>query len=68
MVRNLLDHDFTPYVMLVLGLEKSKVFQSLYGIANVSITGVRIDGVELPVAAAASVSARIREERRAALL
>ena len=52
MVRNLLDHDFTPYAMLVLGLEKSEVFQSLYGIANVSITGVRIDGVELPVAAA----------------
>ena len=38
--------------MLVLGLEKSEVFQSLYGIANMSITGVRIDGVELPVAAA----------------
>lgn len=54
MVRNLLDHDFTPYAMLVLGLEKSEVFQSLYGIANMSITGVRIDGVELPVAAAAS--------------
>ena len=52
MVRNLLDHDFTPYAMLVLGLEKSEVFQSLYGIANMSITGVRIDGVELPVAAA----------------
>lgn len=52
MVRNLLDHDFTPYAMLVLGLEKSEVFQSLYGNANVSITGVRIDGVELPVAAA----------------
>lgn len=52
MVRNLLDHDFTPYAMLVLGLEKSEVFQSRYGIANVSITGVRIDGVELPVAAA----------------
>lgn len=52
MVRNLLDHDFTPYAMLVLGLEKSEVFQSLYGIANVSITGVSIDGVELPVAAA----------------
>ena len=52
MVRNLLDHDFTPYAMLVLGLEKSEAFQSLYGIANMSITGVRIDGVELPVAAA----------------
>ena len=52
MVRNLLDHDFTPYAMLVLGLEKSEVFQSRYGIANVSITGVRIDGVGLPVAAA----------------
>ena len=52
MVRNLLDHDFTPYAMLVLGLEKSEAFQSLYGSANVSITGVRIDGVELPVAAA----------------
>ena len=52
MVRNLLEHDFTPYAMLVLGLEKSEVFQALYGIANVSITGVRIDGVELPVAAA----------------
>ena len=51
MVRNLLDHDFTPYAMLVLGLEKSEVFQSLYGIANVAITGVSIDGAELPVAA-----------------
>lgn len=48
MVRNLLDHDFTPYAMLVLGLEKSEVFQSLYGLANVAITGVSIDGAELP--------------------
>ena len=48
MVRNLLDHDFMPYAMLVLGLEKSEVFQSLYGIANVSITGVSIDGIALP--------------------
>ena len=46
MVRNLLDHDFTPYAMLVLGLEKSEVFQSLYGIANVAITGVSIDGAD----------------------
>lgn len=54
MVRNLLDHDFTPYAMLVLGLEKSEVFQSIYGIANISVTGVSIDGVSLPVAAAES--------------
>ena len=57
MVRNLLDHDFTPYAMLVLGLEKSEVFQSLYGIANVAITGVSIDGAELPVAASEAKAA-----------
>ena len=27
MVRNLLDHDFTPYAMLVLGLEKSEAMR-----------------------------------------
>lgn len=27
MVRNLLDHDFAPYAMLVLGLEKSEAMR-----------------------------------------
>lgn len=51
MVRNLLDHDFTPYAMLVIGLEKSEVFQSLFSIANVSVERVQLDGVEVPLGA-----------------
>lgn len=51
LVRNLLDSDFTPYAMLVIGLEKSEVFQSLFTIANVSVLSVQIDGVEIPLGA-----------------
>ena len=53
MVRNLLDHDFVPYALLVIGLEKSEVFQSLFSIADVSLTGLEIDGVSIPLSAAA---------------
>lgn len=48
MVRNLLDNDFNPYAMLVMGLEKSMIFQSLYGINGIYAQEVSIDG--LPVA------------------
>lgn len=48
MVRNLLDNDFHPYAMLVMGLEKSMIFQSLYGINGIYAQEVSIDG--LPVA------------------
>ena len=51
LVRNLLDHDFTPYAMLVIGLEKSEVFQSLFRIANVRVASLQIDGVEVPLGA-----------------
>lgn len=47
MVRNLLDIDFKPYARLVMGLEKSTLLQSLYGINGLYVQEMSIDG--LPV-------------------
>lgn len=49
MVRNLLDNDFVPYAILVMGLEKSEIFQSLYNIPDILITDLSIDGVHIPL-------------------
>ena len=45
MVRNLLDNSFEPYAILVMELEKSVLFQSLYGINGIHAVEVSIDGV-----------------------
>ncbi len=47
MVRNLLDLDFQPYARLVMGMEKSTLLQSLYGINGLYVQEMSIDG--LPV-------------------
>jgi len=49
LVRNLLDKDFVPYAILVMNLEKSEVFQSLYNIPDIFISNLSIDGVHIPL-------------------
>lgn len=49
MVRNLLDHDFVPYAILVIGLEKSELFQSLFSLTDVTLSALEIDGVSIPL-------------------
>ena len=45
MVRNLLDQDFVPYAVLVMELEKTEVFQSLYQIGGLHAASLMVDGV-----------------------
>lgn len=49
MVRNLLDSSFIPYALLVIQLEKSDLFQSLYSVADISDPILSIDGVTIPL-------------------
>lgn len=51
LVRNLLDKDFVPYAILVMNLEKSEIFQSLYTLPDIFISNLSIDGVHIPLSA-----------------
>ena len=52
MARYLLDSGFEPYAILVMGLEKSSLLQSLYNINGVRGVQLAIDGEALPLYAA----------------
>lgn len=47
MIRNLLDNDFAPYAILVMGLEKSTLLQSLYSISGIYASELSIDGLQI---------------------
>ncbi|MCQ2558120.1 MAG: histidine kinase [Oscillospiraceae bacterium] len=45
MVRNLLDSNFKPYAMLIIGLDQEELLPSMYGISELESVEVFIDGV-----------------------
>ena len=49
MVRNLLDNRFQPYALMVMGLEKSVLLQSLYSVNGILGIELSIDGVRIPL-------------------
>ena len=51
MARNLLDNRFQPYALMVMGLEKSALLQSLYSVNGILGIELSIDGVRIPLGA-----------------
>ena len=49
MARNLLDNRFQPYALMVMGLEKSALLQSLYSVNDILGIELSIDGVRIPL-------------------
>lgn len=47
MARNLLDNSFRPYALMVMGLEKSTLLQSLYNISGIRGAELDIDDVRI---------------------
>ena len=49
MARSLLDNRFQPYALMVMGLEKSALLQSLYSVNGILGIELSIDGVRIPL-------------------